>query len=167
MAVVWTIQSLDDLMPLLIDDEDLVVDDGQLSINRSLRLDAAEETDHFEKLLAQEGFAFGSALSPQQVLWAWEEHCANLAQEDLGLSWVVHPQIASVIYRGRTGYSWLVPQCLPLGILKDLECPECRACFWGPGVLLVWCFSLHDWQGLVHVSHIAISRSASNAASEE
>jgi hypothetical protein len=55
-------------MPLLIDDEDLVVDDGQFSVICQLRFDAAEETYHFEELLAQEGFAFGSALSPQQVL---------------------------------------------------------------------------------------------------
>jgi hypothetical protein len=71
----------DDPMPLLTDDDDLVVNDGQLSVDCSLRFDATKKTDHFEELLAQEGFAFGSTLSPQWVLWTWEEHRANLTRE--------------------------------------------------------------------------------------
>jgi hypothetical protein len=115
--------SEDDSMPLLIDDPGVVVDDyGQRSsVDRALHFGATEEIYHFEGLVAQEGFAFGSALSPQQALWAREHH-AKPTREDFGLSWVVQPQITSVIYRGQTGHSWLVPQCLPLGILEYLEC---------------------------------------------
>jgi hypothetical protein len=87
----------DDSMPLLINDGVIVDDDGQRSVDRALRFQVTKEIDHFEGLVAQEGFAFGSPLSPQQALWAWEEHHANLTRENFGLSWVVHPQIASVI----------------------------------------------------------------------
>jgi hypothetical protein len=125
-------------MPLLIDDGVVVDDDGHRSVDHALLFDA----NHFEGLVAEEGFAFGSALSPQQALWAWEEHCANLTQEDFGLSWVVHPQIASVVYRGRTGHSWLVPQGLPLGILGDLESSRCGEYFFkGPERVSVYSLS--------------------------
>jgi hypothetical protein len=124
-------------MPLLIDDGVVVDDDGQRSVDHALLFDS----DHFEGLVAQEGFAFGSALSPQQALWVWEEHCANLTQEEFGLSWVVHPQIASVIYRVGTRHSWLVPQGLPLGILGDLEYSRCGQCFRGPERVSVYSLS--------------------------
>jgi hypothetical protein len=53
----------------------------------------------------------------------------------------VHPQIASVIYRGRTGHSWLVPQGLPFGILGDLGCSRCGEYFWGPKRVSVYSLS--------------------------
>jgi hypothetical protein len=51
-------------MPLLINDRVVVDDDGQRSLDHASLFDA----DHFEGLIAQEGFAFGSALGPQQAL---------------------------------------------------------------------------------------------------
>jgi hypothetical protein len=78
------------------------------------------------------GIPFGVALSPQELLRHRKEEKTHPNREDFVLRWVAYPQIALVIYRGLTGYSWLVPHCLALSLLDELEYPGCRACWWGP-----------------------------------
>jgi hypothetical protein len=67
-----------------------------------------------------------------------EEYETHLNREAFGLCWVVHPQIASVIYRGLFGHAWLVPHCLALSILDELACPRCGSCWWGPEGVTVY-----------------------------
>jgi hypothetical protein len=84
------------------------------------------------------GIPFGVALSPSELLRQREEFETHLNREFFGLCRVVHPQIASVIYRGLFGHSWLVPHCLALSILDELACPRCGSCWWGPEGVTVY-----------------------------
>jgi hypothetical protein len=84
------------------------------------------------------GIPFGSVLSLQELLRRREEYEIHLNREAFGLSPVVHPQIASVVYRGFFGHSWLVPRCLALSVLDRLDCPTCAACWWGPKHVTVY-----------------------------
>jgi hypothetical protein len=99
--------------------------------DRQLGLDALGLIHYPEDTVVYGGISFGVALSPQELLRRQKEYETHLNREDFGLCWVVHRQIASVIYRGLTGHSWLIPHCLTLSVLDELECPECEACCWG------------------------------------
>jgi hypothetical protein len=90
-----------------------------------LGLDAAELISYPEDTLFYGRIPFGLALSPQELLRRREEYEAHLNREEFGLTRVVHLQIASTVYRGLLGHSWLVPQCLALSVLDSLDCPRC------------------------------------------
>jgi hypothetical protein len=122
-------------LPPLIDGSDL---DEQDLGDRQLRLDAAGLIHYPEDTVVYRGIPFGSVLSPLELLRQREEYEGHLNREALGLCWVIHPQVASVIYRGSLDYSWLVPRCLALSILKDLVCPTCGLCWWGPEGITVY-----------------------------
>jgi hypothetical protein len=100
-------------LPPSIDGPDL---DEQDLGDRQLGLDAAGLIHYPEDTVVYGGIPFGSVLSPLELLRQREEYEAHLNHEALGLCWVVHPQVASVIYRGSLDYSWLVPHCLALSI---------------------------------------------------
>jgi hypothetical protein len=111
----------DDSLPLLIDGSDL---DEQNLDDRQIGLDAAGLIHYPEYTVVYGGIPFGVVLSPSELLRQREEYKTHLNREFFGLCWVVHPQIASVIYRGSFGHSWLVPHCLALSILDELACPR-------------------------------------------
>jgi hypothetical protein len=54
---------------LLINHEGRIAHDGQVRVHCKLRFDAGEYTYYSNAATNQGGFAFGSALKPQQVLW--------------------------------------------------------------------------------------------------
>jgi hypothetical protein len=81
---------------------------------------------------------FGLALSSQELFRRREEYEAHLNREEFGLTRVVHPQIASIVYRGLLGHSWLVLHCLALSVLNSLDCPRCAAVWWGPEHVTVY-----------------------------
>jgi hypothetical protein len=123
-------------LPLLIDGSDL---DEQDFEDRQLELDAAGLIPCPEDTVVYGEIPFRSVLSPLELLRQQEEYEAHLNRESLGLCWVVHPQVASVIYRGLLDHSWLVPpHCLASSILEDLECPTCGLCCWGPEGITVY-----------------------------
>jgi hypothetical protein len=122
-------------LPPLIDGSDL---DEQDLGDRQLGLDAVGFIHYPEDTVVYGGIPFGTVVSPLELLRQREEYEAHLNQEALGLCWVVHPQVASVIYRGLLDYSWLVPHCLALSILEDLVCPTCGLCWWGPEGITVY-----------------------------
>jgi hypothetical protein len=122
-------------LPPLIDGSDL---DEQDLGDRQLGLDAAGLIHYPEDTVVYGGIPFGTVVSPLELLRQREEYEAHLNREALGLCWVVHPQVASVIYRGSLDYSWLVPHCLALSILEDLVCPTCGLCWWGPEGITVY-----------------------------
>jgi hypothetical protein len=90
-------------LPPLIDGSDLDLGDRQLG------LDAAGLIHYPEDTVVYGGIPFGSVLSPLELLRQREEYEVHLNREALVLCWVVHPQVASVIYRGSLDYSstWL------------------------------------------------------------
>jgi hypothetical protein len=106
--------------------------DGQLG------LDAAGLIHYLDDIVVYGGIPFGSVLSPLEFLRRREEYEVLWNWEALGLCRVVHPQVASVIYRGSLDYSWLVPHCLALSILEVLACPTCGLCWWGPEGVTVY-----------------------------
>jgi hypothetical protein len=125
----------DDSLPLLIDGSDL---DEQDLDDRQIGLDAAGLIHYPEDTVVYGGIPFGVALSPSELLRQREEFETHLNRESFGLCRVAHPQIASVIYRGLFGHSWLVPHCLALSILDELACPRCGSCWWGPEGVTVY-----------------------------
>jgi hypothetical protein len=117
--------------------------------DRQLGLDAAGLIHYPDDTVAYGGIPFGSVLSPQELVRRREEYETLLNRESFGLTWVVHPQVASVVYRGLSGYSWLVPHGLTLSVLDTLDCSRCAAHWWGPeyvtvysltGVSVIWTF---------------------------
>jgi hypothetical protein len=100
-------------LPPLLDSSD---PDEQDLEDRQLGLDAAGLIHYLDVVYG--GIPFGSALSPLELLRRREKHEVLWNWEAFGLCWVVHPQVASVIYRGSLNYSWLVPHCLALSILE-------------------------------------------------
>jgi hypothetical protein len=100
---------------------------------------------------------FGLALSPQELLRRREEYEAHLNREEFGLTRVVHPQIAFVVYIGLLEHSWLVPRCLALSDLDSLDCPRCAAAWWGPKHITVYSLTgvsrLDDFRDSAGTSH--------------
>jgi hypothetical protein len=84
-------------LPQLIDGSDL---DEQDLGDRQLGLDAAGLIHYPEDTVVYGGISFGTVVSPLELLRQREEYEAHLNREALGFCWVVHPQVASVIYRG-------------------------------------------------------------------
>jgi hypothetical protein len=119
-------------LPPLLDGSDL---DEQDLGDRQLGLDTAGLIHYLHDTVVFGAIPFGSVLNPlellrrREVLRNWEA---------LILCWVVHPQVASVIYRGSLDYSWLLPHCLALSILEVLACPTCGLCWWGPKGVTVY-----------------------------
>jgi hypothetical protein len=122
-------------LPPLIDGSDL---DEQDLGDRQLGLDAAGLIHYPEDTVVYGGIPSGTVVSSLELLRQREEYEAHLNREALGLCWVVHPQVASVIYRGLLDDSWLVPHCLALSILEGLVCPTCGLCWWGPEGITVY-----------------------------
>jgi hypothetical protein len=120
---------------LSLDRSDL---DEQGLEDRQIGLDAAGLIHYPEDTVVYGGIPFKVALSPSELLRQREEYETHLNREAFGLCWVVHPQIASVIYRGLFGHSWLVPHCLALTVLDELACPRCGSCWWGPEGVTVY-----------------------------
>jgi hypothetical protein len=116
-------------LPPLLDGSD---PDEQDLGERQSGLDAAGLIHYLDDTVVYGGIPFGSVLSPLELLRRREEYEVLRNREALGLCWVVHPQVASVIYRGSLDYSWLVSHCLALSILEALACPTCGLCSWGP-----------------------------------
>ena len=114
------------------DDRDQDLDDRQLGLNAAGLIQYPDDTVVYGRI------PFGSVLSPLELLRQREEYGARLNREALGLCQVTHPQVASVIYRGLSGHSWLVPHCLALSILDSLACPGCGSCLWGPECVTVY-----------------------------
>jgi hypothetical protein len=122
----------DGSLPELLDGSDFNDRDQDLD-DRQLGLNAAGLIRYPEDTVVYGGIPFGLVLSPLKLsLRQREEYRARLSWEALGLCQVTHPQVASVIYRGLSGHSWLVPHCLALSILDSLACPGCGSCLWGP-----------------------------------
>jgi hypothetical protein len=122
-------------LPPLIDGSDL---DEQDLGDRQLGLDAAGLIHYPEDTVVYRGIPFGSVLSPLELSRQREEYETHLNREAVGLCQVIHPRVASVIYKGLFGHSWLVPHCLALSILEDLACPSCGWCWWGPEGVTVY-----------------------------
>jgi hypothetical protein len=97
--------------------------------DRQLGLDAAGLIHYLDDTVVYGGIPFGSVLSPLELLRRREEYEVLRNREAWRMCWVVHPQVASVIYRGSLDYSWLVPHCLALRILEVLACPTCGLCW--------------------------------------
>ena len=108
-------------MPPLLDGSD---PDEQDLGDRQLGLDAAGQIHYPDDTIVYGGIPFGLVLSPLELLRRREEYEVLQNWEALGLCWVVHPQVASVIYRGSLDYSWLVPHCLALSILEFSHAPH-------------------------------------------
>jgi hypothetical protein len=115
-------------LPPLLDASD---PDEQNLEDRQSRSDAAGLIHYLDDTVVYGGIPSGSVLSPLELLRRREEYEVLWKWEVLGLCWVVHPQVASVIYKGSLDYSWLVPHCLTLSILEVLACPTCGLCWWG------------------------------------
>jgi hypothetical protein len=122
-------------VPPLIDGSDL---DEQDLGDRQLGYDAAGLIHYPEDTVVYGGIPFGSVLSPLELSRQREEYETHLNREAVGLCQIIHPRVASVIYRGLSGHSWLVPHCLALSILEDLACPSCGWCWWGPEGVTVY-----------------------------
>jgi hypothetical protein len=118
--------------------------------DRQLGSDAAGLIHYQDDTVVYWGIPFGSVLSPLELLRRREVYEVFRDREALGLCWVVHPQVASVIYRRSLEYSWLVRHCFKaLSILEVLACFTCGMCRWGfEGV------TIHSSTGLsVHVTN--------------
>jgi hypothetical protein len=118
-------------LPALLDGSE---DDGpekQRLEHYGLGLDAAGQISKPDDTVVYSRIPFGLTLSPQELLRRREEYRTHLNREEFGLTRVVHPQIASVVYRGLFGHSWLVPHCLALSVVDRLDCPRCAAYWWG------------------------------------
>jgi hypothetical protein len=124
-----------DSLPLLIDGSDL---DGHDLDDRQIGPNAAGLIHYPKDTVVYGEIAFGVALSPLKHFRQQEEYETHLNREAFGFCWVVHPQIASVIYKGLFGHSWLVPHCLALSIVEELACPRCGLCWWGPEGVMVY-----------------------------
>jgi hypothetical protein len=127
----------DGSLPELLDGSDRDERDQDFDA-RQLGLDASGLIHYPEDTVVYGGIPFGSVLSLQELLRQREEYETRLNREDFGLHWVVHPQLASVIYRGLFGHSWLVPHCLALSVLDVSACPRCGSCWWGPEGVAVY-----------------------------
>jgi hypothetical protein len=97
----------DNSLPLLIDGSDF---DEQDLDDYQIGLDATGLIHYLEDTVVYGGIPFGVALSPSELLRQREEFETHLNREFFGLCRVVHPQIASVIYRG----SFVFLACAPL-----------------------------------------------------
>ena len=125
-------------LPALLDGSDADGPEEQSLEDLGLGLDAAGLISYPEDTVVYGRIPFGLALSPRELLRRREEYEAHLNREEFGLTRVVHPQIASVVYRGLLGHSWLVPHCLALSVLDSLDCPRCAAAWWGPEHVTVY-----------------------------
>lgn len=130
--------SSDGSLPALLDGSDDEGPEEQSLEDLGLGLDAAGLISYPDDTVVYSRIPFGLALSPQELLRRREEYGTHLNREEFGLTRVVHPQIASVVYRGLSGHSWLVPHCLALSILDSLDCPRCTAAWWGPEHVTVY-----------------------------
>jgi hypothetical protein len=83
-------------LPPLLDGSDL---DKQNLGDRQLGLDAARFIHYPDDSVVYGEIPFGSIFSPLELLRRQEEYEVPQNWEALGLCWVVHPQVASVIYR--------------------------------------------------------------------
>ena len=124
-------------IPPLIDGSDLD-DDERVSGEHYEGLNAAGQIHYSDDTVVYGRLPFGAALSPLQLVRGGESYVAFLNRGQYGLRRVVHPQTASVVYRGHHGASWLVPQCLVLSAFDALECPVCASCWWGPEFVSVF-----------------------------
>jgi hypothetical protein len=122
-------------LPPLLDGSDL---DEQDLGDRQLGSDAEGLIHYLDDTVVYGRIPFESVLSPLELLRRREEYEVLWNREALELCWVVHLQVASVIYRGSLDYSWLVPHCLALSILEVLACPTCGLCWWGPEGVTVY-----------------------------
>jgi hypothetical protein len=127
----------DGSLPALLDGSDCDELDQDFK-DLQIGLDASGLIHYPEDTVVYGGIPFGSVLSPQELLRRREEYETHLNREGFGLSRMVHPQIVSIVYRGLSGHSWLVPQCLALSVLDKLDCPTCAACWWGPEHVTVY-----------------------------
>jgi hypothetical protein len=125
-------------LPALLDGSDTDGPGEQSLEDLGLGLDAAGLISYPEDTVVYNRIPFGLALSPRELLRRREEYEVHLNREEFGLTRVVHPQIASVVYRGLLGHSWLVPHCLTLSALDSLDCPRCAAAWWGPKHVTVY-----------------------------
>jgi hypothetical protein len=125
-------------LPALLAGSDADGPEEQTLEDLGLGLDAAGLISYPEDTVVYGRIPFGLALSPQELLRRREEYGTHLSREEFGLTRVVHPQIASVVYRGLSGHSWLVPHCLALSILDSLDCPRYAAAWWGPEHVTVY-----------------------------
>jgi hypothetical protein len=115
----------------LLDGSDADKPEEQSLEDRGLELDATGLISYPEDTVVYGPIPFGLALTPQELLRRREEYEAHMNREEFGLTRVVHPQIASVVYRGLLGHSWLVPHCLALSVFDHLDCPRCATAWWG------------------------------------
>jgi hypothetical protein len=116
----------------LLDDLDADGPEEQSLEDLGLGLDAAGLISYPEETVVYGQIPFGLALSPHELFRRREEYEAHLNREEFGLARVVHPQIASIVYRGLLGHSWMVPHCLAASVLDSLDYPRCAAAWWGP-----------------------------------
>jgi hypothetical protein len=119
-------------LPALLDGSDVDGPEEQGLEDYGLGLDAAGQISYPGDTVVYGRIPLGLALSPQKLLRQREDYVTHLSREEFGLTRVVHPQIAFVVYRGLFGYSWLVPHCLALSVVDRLGCPRCAAYKWGP-----------------------------------
>ena len=136
----------DGSLPALLEGSDVDAQEQDL-VDHQLGLDASGLIHYLDDTVVYGGIPFGFGPSPQELLRRQEEYETHLNREDFGLRRVVHPQVASVVYRGLSGHSWLVPHGLALSVLDKLDCSRCAAHWWGPehvtvysltGVSVIW-----------------------------
>jgi hypothetical protein len=108
-------------LPPLLDGSDL---DEQDLGDRQLGLDAAGLIHYLDDTVEYGGMPFGSVLSPLELLRRREEYEVLRNWKALGLCWVVHPQVAFVIYRGSLDYLWLVLHCLGVEYFEGFSMPH-------------------------------------------
>jgi hypothetical protein len=90
-------------LPALLDGSDTDGPEEQSIEDLGLGLDAAGLISYPEDTAVYGLIPFGLALSPRELLRRREEYEAHLNREEFGLTRVVHPQIASVVYRDCSG----------------------------------------------------------------
>jgi hypothetical protein len=120
-------------LPALLAGSDADGPEEQSLEDLGLGLDAAGLISYPDDTVVYGRIPFGLALSPQELLRRREEYGTHLSREEFGLTRVVHPQIASVVYRGLSGHSWLVPHCLALSIFGQFRLPQVCSSLVGAG----------------------------------
>jgi hypothetical protein len=136
------VDSSEGSLPALLDGSNADGPKEQSLEDLGSKVDAAGFVSYLENTVGYGWIPFGLALSPHELLRRREEYEAHLKREEFGLTRVVHPQIASVVYKGLLGHSWLVPHCFALSVLDSLDCPRCAAAWCGPKHVTV--YSLTD-----------------------
>jgi hypothetical protein len=92
-------------LPALLDGSDANGPEEQSLEDLGLGLDAAGLISYPENTVVYGRIPFGLALSPQELFRRREEYEAHLNRKEFGLTRIVHPQIAFVVYRGLLGHS--------------------------------------------------------------